>query len=141
MNEQHQSIFEIEQATWSRAPGVIVRGDVDIVTAAQLTASLDAPIRDSVGAFVVDLCDVEFLDSSGLHALMRARAVLGRDDRPSSARPPRFGASSRSPVWLTCSQCSTRARRRRERLRPRHDRAHRPLVHPRSARRPGPPED
>ena len=38
-------------------------------------------IRESEGAFVIDLCDVEFLDSSGLSALLRARALLARDDR------------------------------------------------------------
>jgi anti-anti-sigma factor len=82
MSEQQQLVLEVEQASWSRAPGVIVRGEVDINTAAKLTEALDAAIRESVGAFVVDLGDVVFLDSSGINALMRARALLGRDDRP-----------------------------------------------------------
>jgi len=30
---------------------------------------------------VVDLCDVRFLDSSGVSVLLHARAVLGRDER------------------------------------------------------------
>jgi len=38
-------------------------------------------IRDSAGAFVLDLCEVEFLDSSGLNLILRARAVLAREDR------------------------------------------------------------
>ena len=33
------------------------------------------------GAFVLDLSGVTFLDSSGLHALLRARAYLAREDR------------------------------------------------------------
>jgi anti-anti-sigma factor len=82
MSEQQRPVFEVEQAWWSRAPGVIVRGEVDINTAAKLTEALDAAIRESVGAFVVDLGDVVFLDSSGINVLIRARAVLGRDDRP-----------------------------------------------------------
>ena len=82
MSGQQQPVLEVEQAAWSRAPGVIVRGEVDINTAAKLTKALDAAIRQSAGAFVVDLCDVVFLDSSGINVLMRARAVLGRDDRP-----------------------------------------------------------
>jgi anti-sigma B factor antagonist len=73
--------FAVEQAPLSGAPGVIVRGEVDISTATQLTEALDAAIRESVGAFVVDLCDVEFLDSSGVNVLVRARAVLGREER------------------------------------------------------------
>jgi anti-sigma B factor antagonist len=31
--------------------------------------------------FVIDLCDVEFLDSSGLGVILRARAMLARDER------------------------------------------------------------
>ena len=80
MSEQ-SPIFEVHTATVSGAPGVIVGGEVDISTAAQLTAALDAAIRESVGAFVVDLSDVEFLDSSGVNVLVRARAVLGRQER------------------------------------------------------------
>jgi len=65
----------------SGAPGVLVRGEIDIGTAAQLTATLDTAIRNTRGAFVVDLCDVAFLDSSGVNVLLRARAMLGRDER------------------------------------------------------------
>ena len=60
---------------------MIVRGEVDIATVPDLTLALDAAIRDSEGAFVVDLCDVDFLDSTGVSVLVRARAVLARDDR------------------------------------------------------------
>ena len=52
--------FAIEPSPLSGAPGVIVRGEVDISTAPRLSAALDAAIRESAGAFVVDLCDVEF---------------------------------------------------------------------------------
>jgi anti-sigma B factor antagonist len=60
---------------------VLVRGEVDFDTAAKLTAVLDAAIPESRGAFVIDLSDVAFLDSSGLSVLVRARAILGREDR------------------------------------------------------------
>ena len=60
---------------------MLVRGEVDISTAPRLTATLDAAIHESKGAFVVDLCELEFLDSSGVTVLLRARAVLGRDER------------------------------------------------------------
>jgi anti-sigma B factor antagonist len=63
------------------APGVAVHGEVDVSAVPSLVEALDAAIRDSAGAFVIDLCDVEFLDSSGVSALMRARALLGRDER------------------------------------------------------------
>jgi anti-anti-sigma factor len=58
-----------------------VQAKVDIDTAPRLSAILDAAIRESEGAFVVDLCGVDFVDSSGVSVLVRARAVLGREDR------------------------------------------------------------
>ena len=68
-------------------------------------AALDAAIRDSSGAFVIDLCDVEFLDSSGLSVLMRARALLGREERalavvcpPGSRATPVRGRRRRRPA-------------------------------------------
>ena len=73
-------VFQVE-ATSSGAPGVIVHGEVDISTASQLTEALEAAIRDSLGAFVIDLSDVQFVDSSGVNVLVRARAVLGSQER------------------------------------------------------------
>ena len=60
---------------------MLVRGELDIDTAPRLTAALDEAIRESVGTFIVDLCDVDFLDSSGVNVLIRARALLGGEDR------------------------------------------------------------
>jgi anti-sigma B factor antagonist len=60
---------------------VLVRGEVDIETAQEVTAVLDGAIRETRGALVLDLSDVIFLDSSGVHVLLRARAVLGREER------------------------------------------------------------
>jgi anti-anti-sigma factor len=73
--------FEVERASPSEPPGVVVRGEVDISTVSDLALALDEAIRDSTGAFVVDLCAVDFLDSTGVSVLVRARAVLARDDR------------------------------------------------------------
>ena len=63
------------------APGLTVRGEIDIATSPELKLALDTAIRESVGAFVLDLCDVAFLDSSGLNLILRARAALARGDR------------------------------------------------------------
>jgi anti-sigma B factor antagonist len=73
--------FAAVPAPLGAAHGVIVRGEVDIGTAPELTAALEAEMRVGTGPFVIDLCDVSFLDSSGVSVLVRARAVLGRDDR------------------------------------------------------------
>ena len=74
------SAFAIERAPFA-APGVLVRGEIDVATAPMLTEALDAAMRDTAGAFVVDLCDVEFVDSTGVTVLVHARAFLGRDER------------------------------------------------------------
>jgi anti-sigma B factor antagonist len=62
-------------------PAFAVHGDVDLAAVPDLEEALEAAIRDSVGAFVVDLTDVSFIDSTGLQVLLRARALLGREDR------------------------------------------------------------
>ena len=41
-----------------------------------LESALDTAIRSTAGAFVLDLCDLDFLDSSSLRVILRARARL-----------------------------------------------------------------
>ena len=71
----------VDRAHFSGAPGVLLHGEMDLDTSFQLTATLDAAIRETRGAFVIDLCDVSFVDSSGVTVLVRARALLGREER------------------------------------------------------------
>jgi anti-sigma B factor antagonist len=78
---QSPRALEVDDVGLQSAPGIAVHGEVDINGVAALNAALDAAIRDSVGAFIIDLSDVDFIDSSGIHALLRARGVLGREDR------------------------------------------------------------
>jgi hypothetical protein len=59
------SAFEIVEYDCGDVPGLTVRGELDIASRPKLQLALDTAIRESVGAFVLDLCDVEFLDSSG----------------------------------------------------------------------------
>lgn len=73
--------LSVDRARFSGAPGALLRGAMDLGTASGLTATLEAVIRESRGAFVIDLCDVTFLDSSGVSVLVRARAMLGREER------------------------------------------------------------
>jgi anti-sigma B factor antagonist len=63
------------------SPGLTVRGELDMRTAPELEAALEDAIRESAGALLVDLSAVEFLDSTGLQALLRIRARLGTEDR------------------------------------------------------------
>jgi anti-sigma B factor antagonist len=73
--------FEIRDAGLVNAPGVALSGEIDINVTERLEAALTKAIISSTGAFVIDLTDVTFLDSSGLAALTRAQALLGREDR------------------------------------------------------------
>ena len=81
MGEQVPSAFEIVEHDRGDVPGVTVRGELDMASGPQLELALDRAIRGSVGAFVLDLSDLEFLDSSGLSVVLRARAMLARDER------------------------------------------------------------
>jgi anti-anti-sigma factor len=74
-------LFEIGDAGLGDVPGVAVRGEIDINAVDALDTALDSRIRMTTGAFVVDLSETTFLDSSGLATLMRARGLLGREDR------------------------------------------------------------
>ena len=73
--------FEVVDLPTEKVAGVAVRGEVELATAPVLTAALEEGIRRSSGPFVVDLVAVDFLDSSGIHCLVRSRALLGRDER------------------------------------------------------------
>jgi anti-sigma B factor antagonist len=62
-------------------PAFAVHGDVDLAAVSGLEEELEAAVRDSAGAFVVDLTDASFIDSTGLQLLLRVRGRLGREDR------------------------------------------------------------
>jgi anti-sigma B factor antagonist len=62
-------------------PGVAVRGEVDLAAVTELERVLDSAIRENRGDFVLDLCELELLDSTGLSQILRARAWLARGDR------------------------------------------------------------
>jgi anti-anti-sigma factor len=72
---------EVDEARIGDIPAVTVRGEVDISAVDVLDVALESAILKSAGAFVVDLTEVSFLDSSGLATIMRARALLERHDR------------------------------------------------------------
>jgi anti-anti-sigma factor len=61
--------------------GAAVRGEVDLSVVPELELALETAVMESEGAFVLDLSELEFIDSSGLHVLLRARGLLGREDR------------------------------------------------------------
>ena len=74
--------LETRATTVGGASAIAVTGELDIETASQLSDEVERAVWTTVGAFVLDLSELTFLDSSGIHALLRARALLGREDRP-----------------------------------------------------------
>jgi anti-anti-sigma factor len=78
---QSTPALEVRDAPLAGAPGVAVVGEVDLATGPVFERALDAAIRGSTGVFVIDLEDVAFMDSAGINVLLRARALLGREER------------------------------------------------------------
>lgn len=72
---------EIVEYNRGAALGLTIRGEIDIDNSPELELALDKAIRESAGAFVLDLCELEFLDSSGLNLMLRARVTLARERR------------------------------------------------------------
>jgi anti-sigma B factor antagonist len=72
---------EIGDSGRAGVPGLRAPAEIDAATAPALQEALEGAIAASVGAFVLDLTPTEFLDSSGIAVLLRARALLGREDR------------------------------------------------------------
>ena len=71
-------------ATWSfelQADGrarMVLHGDVDIADENRLVEEIDAHLRDATsGELVIDLSDVDFVDSSGVRAFIRVRRLHG----------------------------------------------------------------
>jgi anti-sigma B factor antagonist len=65
---------EFAVATQQRREGSVVKlsGEVDLYSAPQLRSTLDELVAAGARNIVVDLSDVDFLDSSGLGALIGA---------------------------------------------------------------------
>jgi anti-sigma B factor antagonist len=57
------------------------KGFLDLSTRLKLSAALNEAVAGEEGAVVVDLCEVTFLDSTGLGVLMNALRRLTRQQR------------------------------------------------------------
>jgi anti-sigma B factor antagonist len=56
-----------------------VRGELDMGTAPQLERELEAALSDPEASIVLDLCECEFIDSTGIALIVRAWQRLDRD--------------------------------------------------------------
>lgn len=80
--------FRVATVHVNGSTSVELGGEIDLATAAELGARLEAVIDASTGAVTVDLAHVTFLDSSGLKALMSAHRRLRAEGRRLTLRNP-----------------------------------------------------
>ena len=86
-----------------------LRGELDVADAAKVAASL-AVVAASVRDIILDLEGLEFIDSSGLAALVRARAASCASPRPRTRQPAFWSYSSsrttRDHAWTATAPAS-----------------------------------
>jgi anti-sigma B factor antagonist len=71
--------FSVEVKRERETAELIPAGEVDLATIGQLQSELETLIKAGFARVVIDLRGVEFLDSTGLHALLDANARAGQD--------------------------------------------------------------
>ena len=64
------------EATTSPSGSLSLKGELDIGTVGQLEAAL-APLIEQGGAVTVHVSALDFMDSTGLHSLVRAATAIG----------------------------------------------------------------
>ncbi len=75
MTDADDNQFEVRSSSVGDAVVITVLGEVDIISAPELSTAIDV-VPDQASRLVIDLCDVTFLDSSGLNALLRVKQAL-----------------------------------------------------------------
>jgi anti-sigma B factor antagonist len=73
--EQVHVDFAVSQQTVADVPVLVVHGEVDVYSAPALKDHIASALGDSSAIAVVDLSQVEFMDSTGLGALVAARTA------------------------------------------------------------------
>ena len=81
MTDQPAISFKATRADLPHASGVAIEGEVDVAAVPALERALETAIEATAGGFVIDLTGVEFMDSSGLLAVLNARGVLAGEER------------------------------------------------------------
>ena len=68
--------LSVERVSQDGVELVLVEGELDIATAARLIGVLNASVEDAIQSVVVDLSNVDFMDSTGLALLINANRRL-----------------------------------------------------------------
>jgi len=69
-------LFSLTRTTRDRAEVVTLAGELDMAHASTIAETLDA-LADTERPVIVDLSELTFIDSSGIHAILRPRPQEG----------------------------------------------------------------
>ena len=67
------SNFAVETHTSWRATTLALSGELDLLSSPELQRALDAVAESDADLIIVDLRDLEFMDSTGLHAILQGQ--------------------------------------------------------------------
>lgn len=90
MNGQKACSFAVAETWLDRVAVIAVSGDLDILTAPELTKAIQVATREEPVALIVDLSRVTFLGVAGMNLLITAH----RNAAPST----RFGVVADGPI-------------------------------------------
>ncbi len=72
--------FEVRRETLDGGvEAITVRGELDMNTAPELERALEQALADPAAAVMLDLCDCEFIDSTGIALIVRSWQRLDRE--------------------------------------------------------------
>lgn len=71
--------LSIEVRPWALGTVLVLVGELDLDSSGDLRAALDRAFAEPAGVVVVDCAGLEFCDSTGLNALLRAKARAAVD--------------------------------------------------------------
>ena len=69
-------LFSLTRSTRDRSEVVALAGELDMAHAPTVSETLDA-LADTARPVIVDLSELTFIDSSGIHAILRPRPQQG----------------------------------------------------------------
>src|SRR3954449_10196681 len=90
----------MQRTTVAGRPALVVRGEVDIATAPQLAAAVEAQLAAGPHSFVLDLTPTMFMDSSGARELVRLSRRAATAGVPLHVVAPRSNGAVRLTIDL-----------------------------------------
>jgi anti-sigma B factor antagonist len=76
-----QSEFRVDVRTEGRTAIIVVRGELDLATSPELEAQLQKVWNSGNEQLVIDLRELEFMDSTGLSIIVKAHQRLSDEGR------------------------------------------------------------